>query len=182
MMEEPERTTARPQLAAHHQRLLAIVRAEPGLCLQELADRIGLTRTAAIYHVRNLSKRGYLSCVRQGRRVMHFVPDATRPPERTMLGLLRLTTVRTVLDELHRDPGVSWRTLARKLDMAPHTIRWHVSRLRREGVLEVLPRENGLGREVRIHPTVRMHLQASPQGATPVGPEVDSPMPPTAGL
>ncbi len=141
-------------------RLLAFVRAHPGASIQDLADHLGVGRTAVVHHVRRLARQRELVSQGLGRRRLHFAAAATPPEQRGMLGLLRLRMARCVLEELRADPSVSWRGLARRLRVAPHTIRWHVARLRDEGLLHV-ETHGGRKHALVLHPEL-LSVHAAP--------------------
>lgn len=182
--------TARPSLPLHHQRLHDIVRTNPGICLQEIADRMGLSRSATVHHVRRLVRRQFLVVVPQGRRAAHFVADhSLKHTERTLLSLLRQQTTRTILGEIQREPTIAWNELARRLRVGSHSIRWHIARLRRAGLVEVHPDgDDGRSHRVALLPELQRHLRD--QASTPAGAPDDAaePIPgleavsPSAGL
>jgi predicted transcriptional regulator len=138
-------------------RVLAMVRDHPGLSLQEIANGMALTRTATTYHVRRLQKQGEIRTMRQGRTVRHFPPSVSAPAHQRMLGTLRLRMARAVVHRLAQDPTASWRSLARDLEIAPHTVRWHVKRLEESGLINVLKDEEG-GHRVNFHAELRAAL------------------------
>jgi len=148
----------RPGPSPRREEILGLVRASPGICAQELCARTGLTRTALSHHLHNLVRAGQITQVRQGRRVTHFVPGVAKPTLRQFLGLLRLTTVRRMLQELAADPTISRRSLARRTGHTPHTIRWHMRRLQQTGILAVTASASGEG-VVRFHPDVMDHVR-----------------------
>jgi predicted transcriptional regulator len=119
-------------------RLLGFIRRNPGVSLTDLGRELGLTRNGAGYHVRKLVRRGLVRTLRQGRRVLHFPHEVEEPHVQSQLGVLRLRTVATIVEELRADPSLSWRKLARKLGFSTHTLRWHMARLEREGIVEVV--------------------------------------------
>lgn len=144
---------------------------------------LALTRTSVSHHLRRLEEVNAVSSVRQGRRLALFPKEVQHRAERSALGLLRHATTRLILEELCREPTRSWRELARRLDMTAHTVRWHVTRLHKEGVIHVLGRDGVFrGHVVHIHPVVRASL-ARETGLgglpfSPTGPSVPLPNPP----
>jgi predicted transcriptional regulator len=156
----------------NRRRVLLHIQAHPGSCLQEIADSIGLTRTALAHHLRALERDKLVSSVRQGRRVLLFPSSITRPAERSVLGLLRQASARAVLEALYVNPTESFRKVAIRLGMAPHTLRWHVQRLQEQGIIHVL--QHGLGGKshtLHFHPSVRESLR----GLVPGGRSEEAP-------
>lgn len=123
-------------VSPNRERVLAFIAANPGCSRQDIADAVGLNRTAVAHHVATLRRCNLAGCQRQGRRVLHF-PVLGLPAAPTLLGLLRLDGARRVLLALAEDPNRSVRALARALGIAPHSVRWHVARFEREGLVQV---------------------------------------------
>ncbi len=73
--------------------------------------------------------------LRHGRAMLHF-PLHVDAPQRSLLGVLRQETARSILEALRGDPSLSGRALARRLQITPKAVRWHIKRLRTEGILE----------------------------------------------
>lgn len=124
-------------------KVLDLVGECPGISIQELADRVGVSRTATVYHVRKLTKAGTLGTARVGRRVVHFMVARSAEFPGVACGMVRLPTVAPLLSTLIRKPEISWRELARRLSLTVQTIRWHVGRLEKMGLLSVRPTASG---------------------------------------
>jgi predicted transcriptional regulator len=160
-----------PAVNPNRQRILDFIKANPGCSRQDIADAVGLTRTAVAHHFQTLRRADLAGCQRQGRRLLHF-PVLPLPAPPTLLGLLRLDGARRVLEALAADPERSVRSVARHLGMAPHSVRWHLARFEREGLLA--NRRSLVGpRRFEIDPRVRALLgpaaaaeddDASPEG------------------
>lgn len=169
------------------ERILQVVTERPGVCVQDLAEALGLTRTAALHHIRRLTRDRLVSSVRQGRRVLHFLP-ATQQPQ-SLLGLLQVHTARQVVERLLKDPGTSWRQLASQLGVTPRAVRWHIRRLEREGALRVQPSFLGPGHLVVLRPDLRALLGLDAREPPPRQPDppplrlaaapLDATLPPT---
>jgi len=115
--------------------LRTIVERRPGSCIRELAQALGVRRTAVVHHLRKLSAAGQGRWVRSGRRVLVFPPAATA--FEGLVGLLRMGTVSSVVAALRSDPALTVRGLARRLGLTPRAVRYHLLRLRDLGLLEV---------------------------------------------
>lgn len=107
----------------------------PGLCIRELAQHLGIRRTSVVHHLRKLLAAHHVRCVRAGRRLLVF-PPATTAFE-GLVGLLRLRTIHNVVSTILGDPSISVRGLARRLELTPRAIRYHLLRLEDLGVLEM---------------------------------------------
>lgn len=130
----------------------------PGLNLQELADAVGIQRTAALYHVRRMVREARVVTQRHGPHLLHFPSDMPRE-QRTALSLLRIPSVRAVALELHRDPKLSPGALAAKLDTTVRTVRRALRALQSNGLLRIeeTPSPQS-GRVAHLHPELRILL------------------------
>jgi predicted transcriptional regulator len=117
------------------QRLVDEVARRPGSSIRELADALGVRRTAVVHHLRLLGRSGRVRCVRAGRRLLVF-PQAESPFD-GLVGLVRLPTVHALLRALAADPSLSVRGLARAVGITPRAVRYHLLRLRNLGMLEM---------------------------------------------
>lgn len=157
----------------NRRRVQVYIEENPGCCQQEVATALHLTRNAIAHHIRSLERNQAVSQMRQGRRLLLFPTTVKAPAQRLALGLLRRSTAIAILRQLVVEPSIPWRVLAHRLDLAPHTVRWHVKRLREDGSIVVLPRMTGLGHVVHVHPVVRAHAIATVPhllGPSPIAP------------
>lgn len=150
------------------QRLVDEVARRPGSSIRELADALGIRRTAVVHHLRLLSRSGRVRCVRAGRRLLVFPPAAS--PFEGLVGLVRLPTVQALLRAVQADPASSVRGLARAVGITPRAVRYHLLRLSNLGMLEM---GWGLGgrRVVLLHPEAVQALQPDlglPQATEPL--------------
>ncbi|HEX2066154.1 MAG TPA: winged helix-turn-helix transcriptional regulator [Candidatus Thermoplasmatota archaeon] len=129
----------------------------PGLNLQELADAVGIQRTAALYHVRRMVREAVVVTQRHGPHLLHF-PSAMPREQRTALSLLRVPSVRAVALALHHDPGLSHGALAAKLDTTVRTVRRAMRTLQSNGLLRIEEASQGSGRIAHLHPELRLLL------------------------
>lgn len=148
-------------------RLVEQVARRPGSSIRELADALGIRRTAVVHHLRLLGRSGRVRCVRAGRRVLVFPPAES--PFEGLVGLIRLPTVQALLRALQEDPSLSVRGLARAVGITPRAVRYHLLRLGNLGLLEM---GWGMGgrRVVLLHPeavqAVQPDLASMPPRAT----------------
>lgn len=116
-------------------RLRGIVARRPGTSIRELADFLGIQRTAVVHHLRLLARAGEVRNVRSGRRVLVF--PATASPFEGLLSLLRVRAVQQLVAAVQAQPAASIRGLARELGVTPRAVRYHVLRLREMGLLDL---------------------------------------------
>jgi predicted transcriptional regulator len=138
------------------QRLAEEVARRPGSSIRELADALGIRRTAIVHHLRLLGRSGRVRCVRAGRRVLVFPPAES--PFEGLVGLVRLPTVQALVRAVQADPGLSVRGLARAVGITPRAVRYHLLRLGNLGMLEM---GWGIGgrRVVQLHPAAVQAIQ-----------------------
>lgn len=149
------RLAALATLSDRQRTLAALVTDEPALNIREIAERLGVQRTAAKHHVRFLVARGHLVTVRQGRHLLHFpawMPDA----ERRSLAALRIGSVRSVVAAVFAAPGISAGHLPAQVGLKPRTVRATLRFLRHAGLVE-LERETGTRLpKVHLRPETRV--------------------------
>lgn len=135
-----ERPAPAPRLPAgltpRQATLLAAVRAEPALNIREIAQRLGVRRTAANHHVTALARKGLLATLRQGRHLLHF-PAAMPLPERRCLAALRIASVRATVAASVPRGGLSVEELAAAAGLKARTARGTVRFLRQHGLVHV---------------------------------------------
>jgi len=148
-------------------RVLHVLGERPGASVQDLAEDLGITRTATLHHIRCLMREGLVCSLRQGRRRLHYLAATQQPP--TLLGLLHAHTARLVVESLASDPGTSWRRLARQLGITPRAVRWHIRKLEAESALRVQPSLFGPGHITVLSPGLRAALGLNAPLALPPG-------------
>lgn len=131
------RMTGPEELARHpvRSRILAIVDAEPGVHVRELARRLGTTRNGTDHHVRRLQQAGLVtvvagngySCVFRRGTVEDGLMRAAEP--------LKAEGARAILALAVQAPGIGVREAAARLGMSPGTASHHLRKLRGAGLL-----------------------------------------------
>ena len=156
------------RLGPRRRRILDLLGETPGLNLDEVAQALGVQRTAAKHHLRLLERLGHVVRVHQGRHVMHF--RAGMPPvEQEMFRLFRVPSVRRVAEALFLDGGRPREALAAELDVTPRTVRRAIRQLTRSGLarLERAPD----GPRVFLHPRLRILIARQANPLPPPPPE-----------
>lgn len=142
---------AREKILDHEsrERLLAAIQASPGVAVADVADRVGLARNTAVYHIRRLESEGLVTTQRQGRTRLCFVAGSAR--ERTQadaLATLRHETTRSMAQAIRTQPGLDQQSLCARFGVTPSLAHWHATRLVASGIVRKV-RE---GRHVRYYP------------------------------
>ena len=146
-----------PRLDPPRERLYEIIRQNPGVNIDEIALKFGVTRTAVKHHVRYLTRAGLVGQKRRGRFLLHF---ATRLPRTTRdaIAVLRLGTVGAVVRELLGNPALSWQDLASRLNITVRSVRRDIRQLRDLNLAQLQPRQGAPGHIVLLHPDLRFVL------------------------
>jgi len=121
----------RSELVEHpvRARLVELVAAAPGQQSHVLAQRLGLTRSTVEYHLRVLTTAGLVARHGAGRAVVYAPPD--RP-----VGTPLSASAMRVLAALADGPRTR-RQLGSALGLSQATVRYHLKRLRRQGLVTV---------------------------------------------
>lgn len=117
-------------------RLLDLLRAQPGIYESAAARALGVGPTGLQYHVHILAKHGILEVHRVGGRKRLVLAGQLAPAEKAVV-FARAGSSAAVLALLARETGLSQRQMAARLGVRETTIRWHLERLVREGVVTV---------------------------------------------
>jgi DNA-binding transcriptional ArsR family regulator len=125
-------------------RLYERVRADPGLSLSDLAQRMGLSWGNTVHHLGVLRRSGLVVSLRHGRYRRWFVAGQ-EPGERAQVAALRNATSARVAKAVLESPGLSQKQLADRLGMTPQAVHWHLVRLAGAGLV----RRVRDGRQVR---------------------------------
>jgi predicted transcriptional regulator len=157
-------------------RLYETVARQPGITIQDAAERVGIARTTAAYHLRLLGRQG-LVLERPARKTVHYYRNDGRLTETQQLQLQALASSRTrnLAVVLASRPGLQRSELAAALGVTIATVNWHLRPLVDRGLL----REELQGRRRLLYPTdaLRSSLELLDQGAA----ALMTGMPPAAG-
>ena len=165
-------------------RLYEVVARNPGITIQDAAEKVGIARTTASYHLRILGREG-LVIERPARKSVHYYRNDGRLNEDEQLRLQALASERTrnVAVLLTQKPGLQRSELARLLGLSIATVNWHLRPLSQRGLV----REESRGRRRHLFPTSALteSLQLRVQeesAAAPAHALLPSPMPEPAAV
>jgi DNA-binding MarR family transcriptional regulator len=128
----PERLTDHPLRAA----IVATAREHPGILLSQLRRRIGCSAGTIQYHLQLLECSGAVACLRSSRRCWVF-PQGVQAADQRAVAMLRNGRMWTLAQSLLRQPRLTKEELASGLSISPRTLREHLDRLAREGLVSV---------------------------------------------
>lgn len=136
-------------------RVYDAVRERPGTYLSQVSEETGIPRSTVRYHVRVLEADGYLHAFDQGGK-HRLVPAGTEHPE--LAAALDDDSSATVLAALADAEPATVTELADRLNRAPSTLSYHLSRL---ADAELITRERTAdGTLARLDGDVRAALRA----------------------
>lgn len=116
-------------------RILAAVRAEPGIHVSELGRRLRLPWGTTRYHLAILQRRGAVELEKGGRERRAY-PMGIPALQRTWLAALRGASAMDVLRLLLEDPRQSVPLLSRRMGASEKVVRRQVANLAHAGLLQ----------------------------------------------
>lgn len=120
--------------AATRERLLDLIRGQPGIGRGELARQAGLSWSAVSHHVRGFCRRGDVACLRVGHRVLYHAGPA--PPQAVALRrALRTEPQASRLLRHLNDGPVSMRQVSQALGVDRKSVRRHLRLLAGAGLV-----------------------------------------------
>ena len=112
-----------------------LVEQNPGIHHQELVRRLGKGKGGAEHHLRKLEDAGLLVVRRSSGYTCYFVPGQATRHASAAAPLLKSPVAQGIVQAMTAQPGITHAELARRLDVRPATIHYHVTRLRAGGLL-----------------------------------------------
>lgn len=130
--------------------LYRLVQEEPGIHLQDLADKTGLGRSTVVHHIKLLQQHALVWSEQRG-RTRHFfaTTDGHAPADRDACVVLRNETTRKVAHYIDAHPGATQQELCQALGLCPSQVHDHTRRIHAAG----LATKRRQGRFVAYHPT-----------------------------
>lgn len=140
------------QLLEHPRRrdIQALVEADPGIEVGSVAQRLGMRRTKAMYHVHRLRQAGHLKLTRVRGRTALYVANAGHRGHEERLFLLRRVGYRDVYEAVRTEPGMTQERLSKRVGRSqPQTSRI-LRQLEAVGAVELMP--HSYPRRYRVPP------------------------------
>ncbi len=124
---------------AHDRRreLYELVASTPGICLPELCEATGLSRTAATHHLRLLEKQHIIVSERHGRS-RHFFQNGGRYAnhQKEAYAVLQNDRSHALAHCVAKTPGVIQKELCDALGLDASVAHWHLRRLQEAGLVD----------------------------------------------
>lgn len=124
------------QLLEHDARdeILRTLKREPGLCFQEIQDRVGLAPGTTQWHLRKLQRSNFLNKTQTGRHTRYAPTGMDKTTLNTVVALRdpsRLALARII----QRNPGITQTDLANATGIAQSTASHHLKHLIEENII-----------------------------------------------
>ncbi len=147
----PGRTPARPPGRAPcvRQRILAVVRADPGVHVRRVSLLTGMSWNACQHHLRSLEAEGTLVHRKVGARVCWYDASGGAFPHKAAAALLHEPRNLRVARAVAERPGQSQSRIAERLGYAASSVHRRVRRLEDAGLL----RRSVATGAMRVYPT-----------------------------
>lgn len=105
--------------------------ANPGDHYNNIKEELGLNNGSLAYHLKVLEREGYIVSQRDG-MYRRFYPARARPPKERLSPMQRL-----VVEEIRKTEGCSQKDIARRLDISPQVVNYHVKMLAAAGIVNL---------------------------------------------
>lgn len=116
------------------------IKAHPGITTQELSDRLGVDYSTARHHADVLVEFDLVHTRRDGRIRHLFENHGTYGTfEKRAIPLLREGTSARIARLVHDHPGIRPTDVARRLEVDPSTVKWHLDKLREAELVDAEP-------------------------------------------
>lgn len=125
------------ELLEHEAReqILEILEREPGLCFQEIQERMGLAPGTTKWHLKKLEDSDFLTSTRDGRHT-RYVPTGMDPNTLDAVLAVRDPSRLALVRMVQRNPGITQGDLATAAGLAQSTASHHLERLIEDGLIE----------------------------------------------
>lgn len=112
----------------------------PGVTVQEVSDALEVDYSTARHHAAVLLEFGLVNKRCQGRITHYFENHGTYGSfEKEVIPLLRDGTSGEIARLVQDNPGITPSALARRLEVDPSTVKWHLDKLRDADVVDAEP-------------------------------------------
>lgn len=126
--------------------ILELLKREPGLCFQEIQERVGLAPGTTKWHLDKLASSDFVASDEDGRHT-RFFPTGIEPDTRSAVVAMRDESRLALVRMIERNPGLSQSDLSDATGLAQSTVSHHVKRLVEDGLVT----KERDGRSVRYH-------------------------------
>jgi DNA-binding transcriptional ArsR family regulator len=115
--------------------ILAMLKREPGLCFQEIQERVGLAPGTTRWHLDKLASSDFVTSDEDGRHT-RFFPTGLDPGTRKAVVAMRDESRLALVRMIERNPELSQSDLADATGLAQSTVSHHLGRLVEDGIVD----------------------------------------------
>lgn len=111
------------------------ISANPGTHFRAICSGLGLSIGVVQFHLAVLQKAKLITCIRSGRYKRFFTAGRFSRKQMEILAILRLSTVRKILEAFLQRKTVSHRELAARIRISSQGLTWQMNHLRETGLI-----------------------------------------------
>ena len=126
-MEEPELESRR--------RIYRLVEDNPGIHFREVLARLDYAQGTVQYHLRRIADEGLIDVADDGQYTRYYPAASFTEADREVMAALRRTYSRRIIAYLLADGPLTTSELADRVEKAPSTVSWHLSKLHDSGLV-----------------------------------------------
>lgn len=127
-------------------KILEFIRANPGLHLRGLAERLDMPVSTLEYHCYQLQKHGHLSVREEAGFKAYYPAEGMDRRDKDVLYMVRHEAPRRICAHLILHPGATPKELKQVTALSGPTLSFHLNKLRHSGLI----REEAAGRTKRL--------------------------------
>ncbi|HII00978.1 TPA: winged helix-turn-helix transcriptional regulator, partial [Methanosarcinaceae archaeon] len=131
--------------------MFSFIKANPGTCVSEIANYLGMSRGALRYHLKALETEKLIEAYSDHGKVRYFQNNSTYGEnEKLVISVLQNEMTRIIISNILYKKCNTNGDLALKIGVSKGTISWYTNQLKESGLIE----ENKVGRSTtyRINP------------------------------
>jgi len=136
--------------SATRERILEIIKRNPGCHLRQIKREIQATNGTTQYHLFILEKERKIVSVRSGRYRRFYTGLLFNEKDHEILSMLLSDTIREIIVFLIERPGSNQKQICEHISLSTPTVSWHLKRLKASGLIT----ESREGRSVTYSLTI----------------------------
>lgn len=114
-----------------------IVASDPGVSLNEIVERVGLSRNAVAYHLAVFESEKVMSSVKDGKYRRYFINGgAYVNGAKNVVAAIKNEKTLDVIRYITEHPGVIQKDVCSAVGTSPSATSWHIRRLEKVGLVE----------------------------------------------
>ncbi len=117
--------------------IFQIVRSDPGVSLNEIVERVGLSRNAVAYHLAVFESEKLMTSVKDGKYRRYFLNGGRYVNgAKDVVAAIKNDTTLDVIRYIAQNPGTIQKEVCNAVGTSPSATSWHIRRLERVGLVE----------------------------------------------